>query len=277
MTMENDVIFVTAIYGNEYVFKYGGRQNRIDRYIHSLKYIANTKSTIICYCGPSDYSRLKTEFKDYSNIILVSYELENTPFHTKIRQIMKEDEKTYQEYFWQVRNPEIMYGKFFFLTKVIDEFCPKYVYWIDAGLVDNDCISFKEFDGYDKLFNTSFPSKLLNVSDEKFLTFVHTNPNNIPIQQQYVTKLYKNRYATIGGLFGGRVWIVNQIILEFNRKACRMLSDGLIASEESILSGVINEFESGIKKLEFDSFYHSYHEWFNPKLRTFSELFKLLT
>ena len=272
--MKSKTILVTAVYGNESVLKYGGRLDRLNQYISSLMYLAKTNAPIVCFCGFEDYDNLVNKFSKFKNIVFVRFDLKNIPLHPRIRKVMKDDAETYKGLFWEDKSPEIMYCKFYFLRKVINVLSPCNVYWVNAGLIHSDYIYDLEHGGYDRIFNNKFVTNLNTLGDGKIICFEHTSPSNSPVYQKNTKKPYKHNYDIFGRLFGGPTDKMIKLLNELDNKMKLVLNDGIVCSDESILSEAINEFEEIVKKLQFDSFHHITHdEWNDSDKRALSGLF----
>lgn len=231
-------IFVTAIYGDESVKLYGGRNNRSPRYIDSLKHISRIGNQIVCFCGSDDLKKLEREFQSYSNVQFIVMDLHTVRFHPRIRYVMSKNVEKYSEYFWTQRCPEIMYGKFHFLEIVMNRYPSNNVYWIDAGLAHQDVISEKQYSGYDKIFTKQFSKNLRKFGNEKLICAFHTSPNNPPIHPKYNSKSYPHNGGLVGGLFGGPVSLLSEMCSIFQEKVKTLIDDMEIVSEESIMSGI---------------------------------------
>lgn len=249
-------IFVTAIYGDESVRMYGGRNNRSPRYIESLKHISRIGDQIVCFCGSDDLKKLEREFQSHSNVQFIVMDLHTVRFHPRIRYTMSKNADRYSDYFWTQRCPEIMYGKFHFLEIVIKRYNPNNVYWIDAGLAHHDVISEKQYDGYDKIFTTHFMQKLNAFTNDGILCALHTLPNNPPIHSKYNENNYPYHGGLVAGLFGGNAELVSRMCAVFQTKVRKLLDDMVIVSEESVMSGIWADHSDWFTLFTF-------HTWWN--------------
>lgn len=274
------IAFATCIYDGLHGTKFGGRNNRFERYILSLISIANTGADIICFCAAADYDNISRRLTRHAitNVSVVVLELETMAFHQATMDIKSkglDNLSSGDKFFWEQRCPNIMYGKFVFLEHVVDLGYDN-VYWIDAGLASPDVLCEPDYtkkSNYDSLFNPTFVEWLTNRT-ETLLAFRHTQPNSTRIPLKYIATPCNDTACIIAGLFGGPTALVRLMISAFNTKLGECLNNGELYSEEGIMDAVFCDNREMFEALSFQSWYHRCDgERYNPELSSFSDLF----
>lgn len=275
--------FVTCIYNGLYHTEFGGRNMRDARYRESLINIANTGAKIFCFTSTKNLPILKNDFSRCPNITLIVKDLERLDISPIIQEIKRNNKEKYSDLFWTQRCVEIMWGKFYMIKDILDEY-PEYskVYWIDAGLFHNDVISPKYFldnkpaleNSGLPLFNKFFMKKLDVYSSDKIILAQQTNPHNRPIDEKYNKRPYQTSFGAVGGFFGGDSTKMKIVCDSFIEKIHMLLKDQELCSEEGILSAICADYPEFIKPFIFQSWYHEgWGERHDPKLITFSNMF----
>jgi len=121
---------VTAFYTDIKGFPFYGHEAyaRHERYLHSLRTIANTKNEIVLYCNQEQLELLQNYCNDFqlTNVTLKVSNLRDYPKAERMSNIKAKTDnfKMYHEIDW---------NKFYLLEKEYDE-SYDYIYWIDCGL-----------------------------------------------------------------------------------------------------------------------------------------------
>jgi len=275
------VKFITSIYSNLWGTDLGGRPSRKGHYRWSLlSLLKMTDADFLCYTSSEEIEELKNFFYVNHNISedkleFKVFDLRNTKFSNLINQI-KDVEKTKKS----DRCVEIQYSKFHWWwdeDKTYD-----YYYWIDAGLSHSGLIPNKYLEQTNherryyesSLFNNVFLNNLIKFTGDKFFMIGKENDKNYwsgTVDRKWYDQ-YDRKVHVIGGLFGGKKEIWDEIVTIFENYLEKLLpEDKRLYHEELIMSlmrvnhndmFVLKEFDtwwckdSGPKDLD-DSYYDS--------------------
>lgn len=278
-------VFVTCIYDGLHGTKFGGRNNRLSRYVNSLQCIAKTQIPIFCFTSSNLITKLQKEFAHLKNVTFKVFELTDYIHHKKIQEL--KNKIVSNDQFYTQRCFEIMWGKFYFLDQVQKEIESKNIFWIDAGLSHPDVVSPKYTDAeflkkhiYEnnyKLFTPDFVTKLSEYVGDKVFFIACTQAHSPGIPEKYNNNPYTSKNGVTGGLFGGNYKKMQKIINDFNNKLKKILDDNLLYGEENILTGVYCDNQDISKIFIFDSWYHEgWGDWHNPNQKNYSNFFDLL-
>ena len=172
--------FVTAIYNGLHHTPYGGRLNRDNHYLFSLKCLAGLKYGIHCYTSEKD----KPEIQDYldknniKNVTLEVFELNSMKYHEDILKIKEINRDYYAlDNIWEHRCVQLMWMKMFWLDKEAKKTPNDKIFWIDAGISHNGIFPKKYQSAhlpgteashqYDLIFTPKLAEKLDKLSDGK--------------------------------------------------------------------------------------------------------------
>lgn len=262
---------VSCIYNGLDGTKYGGR-NRKDMYLYSLQSIAEQSNLpIYCFVFNHEFEEISTFFSDNKNVKVLSHDILKEDYSEKILRIKEKHPELYiEDFFWKTRCPEIMWGKTRLIVKVLSmrsDFT--HVFWIDAGLSNSSIFEHKFFDHLNErnleyksknLFTKELFENMVKKSFGKIIMFIHKKANNLPINEKYNRNSYSGVFAdtgcAIGGLYGGSRINLEKFcnISEYYIK--KMLENEELYSEESIYSGIINDYRDIFYQVFFDTFYH---------------------
>lgn len=279
---------VTCMYNGLSGTVYGGRLNRDTMYRESLTTIAKTGRPIFCFVPPRDIPGHRTYFQERStDITFVPLELHDVPHHSLIQQIKSRDPDAYTGLAWQERCVEIMWGKFFMLTQILDSMPhAASVYWVDAGLANANIISTKYIAESD-LANyrlsevaAAFPPKLFRrireFAGNKILALKTPCPHNPAIPAKYNGRPYTIPDGLIAGLLGGRRDRVAELCALFREKVEAILKDHTLFFDESILTGIFADHPELFETFTFDTWFHEGWDRFDPNQVNFSQFFDLM-
>lgn len=281
----SDTVLVTCMFNRTYSTKLGGR-NRENMYKESLPCIAKMNVDIICFTSPEEYEDTCQFFKNngLSNVKVLKYDLLQQDYHADIMRIKDSAPQTYYgELFWQTRCAHIMWGKTRMLQHVISRYQYKQVFWIDAGLSSSSLMWSEYFpkiksDKYyysEGIFTDRFLQSLEKSGETRILALLHNFPNNAPIAAEYNLTPYEDGAAMIGGLFGGPSKHMEWFCAYFEDYVNKVLARNFLISEESIYSGIYNDFKDRFNVMRFDTFYNE--DWegvYNPNHVSFASILK---
>lgn len=209
--------------------------------MHSLMKMNNAH--FVLYTSPEEYNDLKEEFKEYSDLEIISHSLTDSPFQSLIQKY-----KNYEESKASDRCVEIQYLKFHWLYQQAKD-CD-YVYWFDAGLSHVALIPDKwlECRGerwllpdyyYSDIFTNSFINNLANISDDKIFLVIKDNLTNAWSQEplQMFNEQYDYKWHVIGGFFGGKSSLIENFYNMYYDYSIRTADNcGEMWYEENILT-----------------------------------------
>lgn len=259
---------VTAFYTDIKGFPFFGHETlaRHERYLHSLRTIANTKNEIVLYCNQGQLSLLQDHCSKFE-LFNVTIKVSNLSDYPKVER-MKEI-KTNTDNFKMYH--EIDWNKFYLLEKEYDE-SYDYIYWIDCGLshpglfldrynpyvdkVDGLSATWENY-SYIDLFNEDLISKLNLWVNNKLIncsttTFFH----DMKYANLILDKNYNGNSISTGGILGGSVNLLRWYFSEFNKLSELSLSKNSILNHEAIISYMVLENSNKFTTWEFDTWYH---------------------
>jgi hypothetical protein len=245
--------------------------SRHERYLHSLRAIANTKEEIVCYCNETQYDLLFDYCQkfDLTNVEIKISNLNDYPNAQKMKEV-KEKTNSYSFYH------EIDWNKFYLLEKEYSEEYD-YIYWIDVGLSHRGLFLLKynplrdQINGMsDNWPDYSFVGIFKKDLFEKINVWVGSkllNLGNTLLSHRIddLNDVYKTDYLfdhlTVGGIIGGHVSNIKWFIEEFNKKAKICLDSDAILNHELIMSMIQKENNERFKTFAFNTWYHDdYHK-----------------
>lgn len=283
--------FVTAIYtGLEGTRFNGNAQGGIyDRYKQSLRSLAAGGYRIACFTAAAHMEELTEYYKDYPNLTLIPFELENYVLHNAIESIKDKNSKYITDDSWRSRCVEIMWGKVSWLSSFYSEMDEDdSIFWIDAGifhggLISNTMRSANSKDFYD--FDTITQQRnlfddLVKYADGKFLNIRSQQVNH---GSDDYHEIFKKRpeYGICAGIFGGKKKQILEYISAFGIVAVTVLGHDILLKEEELMYFIHQdpEFQHFFKTFEFNNWYHE--DWGAPlydpnKHVSFSDFFKVI-
>jgi hypothetical protein len=258
--------FITAFYSDLYGTEIGGRPSRNNHYILSLlSLLKMTDADFLCYTSDREIESLRDYFYKVKNISpnqlkFEVFDLKNTKFK-KLINLRKDIEFTKKS----DRCIEIQYSKFSWWWNEDGSY--ENYYWIDAGISHCGLIPNKyllDTNTYEKyyessLFNNIFLQNLIDFTDDK--CFFIGKENNRNFWSQTVNQKWYNKYESdihiIGGLFGGKKEIFNEIVLIFEDYVEKILqSDEGLPHEELIMSLMFVNHKELFNRKHFDTWWH---------------------
>lgn len=259
---------VTAFYTDIIGFPFFGHEtfSRHERYLHSLRTIANTNNEIILYCNETQ----KNLLQDYCNefgLSNVEIKISNLKDYPKSSRMMEIKTKTNLFNFYH----EVDWNKLYLLEKEYDE-TYEYIYWIDCGISHPGLFldRFNPFsnmaDGMSKTFeNYSY----LNLFDDKLIeklncwvgeNLINICTTMISHDMKYASEVielqFNSNHNSVGGILGGNVKNLNWYFSEFDRLTDKILSKNSILNHEAILTFMEMQSPEKFKTWEFDTWYH---------------------
>jgi hypothetical protein len=261
------VKFITSIYSDLYGTDFGGRPNRNGHYRWSLlSLLKMTDSDFICYTSEREFDDLYNFFYVANNIsktqlTLVKYDLNNHYFLDLFKQY-----KDFNGARLGDRCIEIQYMKFIWFLS--EDMSYDYYFWIDAGLSHCGLIPNKYLTlegphnkGYyeSELFNNTFLNNLIKNTEDKFTIIGKENDRNYwsgTVNPKHFIK-YDRSYHIIGGLFGGKKELWNNVVNLFIRYVNEVTEyDGRLYHEEDIMTLMFRNHEDMFKMYQFDTWWH---------------------
>lgn len=244
----NKVKFITCIYSELSGTEFGGRSSRGGHYRWSLlSLLKMTDADFICYTSESEFDSLNNFYFEQNNISknqlsIKIFDLRSSSFFDKLISIKQKNIDQYKS--WD-RCLEIQYNKFFWFDEEDKSY--DYYFWIDAGLshcglLPNKWLNHRE--NYESqwyltdVFDNNFLKNLLNFTEDKFFIIAKDNVNNYwsgTLDPKYYIE-YNKDYHVIGGLFGGKKEIFNEVTNCFKKYLNLLLDDEQTPMEENILS-----------------------------------------
>ena len=273
--------FVTAIYSDLFGTDLGGRPRRREHYRYSLRSLLKmTDAEFVCYTSASEIDSLKQFFYEDNHISTEKitfkvYDLRNFEFTNKLNavkdlSVIKSGDRCY----------EIQYSKFIWCKNEID-FDYDFIYWIDAGLSHGGlipdryrcmtfggiipdryrCMSLKsdtEVMYECSVFNNNFLKNLLTFSEGKIFNIAKDNVRHYwaaTVPGSYYKKHCQDLHI-IGGLFGGNTHVMKEYVDLCINYAHKVLGDGYLYCEESIMSLTYYNHQELFKLKFFDQWWH---------------------
>jgi len=261
------VKFITSIYSNLHGTDFGGRPSRGGHYKWSLlSLLKMTESDFICYTSEEEFDDLYNFFHIENNIEkdklkLVKYNLSEHYFLELF--------KKYKDIEGARRGDrciEIQYMKFIWFLS--EDMSYDYYYWIDAGLSHCGLIPNKYLTpggphnrGYyeSSLFNNNFLNNLVVNTEDKFTIIGKENDRNYwsgTVNPKHFFN-HDRSYHIIGGLFGGKKELWNNIVELFKKYVHQVTEeDGRLYHEEDIMTLMFRNHEDMFKIYKFDTWWH---------------------
>ncbi|QDJ96488.1 hypothetical protein Xoosp13_302 [Xanthomonas phage Xoo-sp13] len=279
--------FVTAIYSGLEGTRLNGNTAAIyDRYIQSLKSLADGGYSIVCYTSSRHYDDLVKYFTSTPNLKVVSEELESNYYHADIDKIKGVDPKYTTEAAWRSRCVEIMWGKFIWLWKNVSELDDTdSIFWIDAGLFHGGLITnkfrseaSKNFYDFDMITqHRDLYNDLCNYVGDKVLNIRSKQVNHGSDDFQKVYG-YRPEFGVIGGMFGGKRDQVLSYIAEAFHHMQRVVDNGVLLKEEEIMYHLHQAHPDNFTQFSFNTWYHEdWEQMYRPgEDVSFSDFFKVL-
>lgn len=271
---------VTAFYTNIGGFPFFGHESvaRHERYLHSLRTIANTKNEIIVYCNVEQETLLKDFCEQFglNNITVKISNLRDYPNANRMREI-KEKTNDFQMYH------EIDWNKFYLMEKEFDE-SYDYIYWIDCGLshpglfLDRYNPYVEKVDGlsrtwenysYTLLFDENLIPTLNSwVGDNLLNCSITLHFHNMRYANEILEKTFSGRSLSVGGILGGNVKHLKWFFSEFDKLGQKVLSKDSILNHEAMISYIVQENPEKFTTWEFDTWYHDDYWKKTPNFNT---------
>lgn len=259
---------VTAFYTDIKGFPFYGHEvyARHERYLHSLRTIANTKNEIILYCNQEQLELLQNYCNNFqlTNVNIKVSNLKDYPKAERMANIKAKTDnfKMYHEIDW---------NKFYLLEKEYDE-SYDYIYWIDCGLshpglfLDRYNPHVDKVDGLSKtwenysyvgLFNENLIPKLNSWVDGKLINcsttmFFH----NMKYADEILDKKFTENSISVGGILGGHTSLLKWYFNEFNILSEKTLDKDSILNHEAIISYMVMDNPEKFTTWQFDTWYH---------------------
>jgi hypothetical protein len=259
---------VTAFYTDVKGFPYFAHESfaRHERYLHSLRTIANTGLEIVVYCNETQYNLLVEHCNKFelSNVTIKVSNLKDYPKSEKMVDIKTRinDFLFYHEIDW---------NKFYILSKEYDE-TYDYIYWIDIGLSHPGLFLDKynpyqdKCDGMSRTFecysylnlfqptlfqkiNSYIGDKLLNCSNTMF-------SHNMNVASKVVGIPYQERSISVGGILGGHISKMKWFLSEFDILGDHILNNDHIINHEAMISFIVQDKPDNFKTFVFNTWYH---------------------
>lgn len=276
--IDQTTTYVTCMYNHLHGTIYGGR-NRFDMYVESMRSLSMLGANIVCYTSENELEEITRAFERYevTGITLKTFDLFEQNYHNFIVQMKEDNPKEYiDDFFWQNRNPHIMWGKTRMIMKALESYpSTSNVFWIDAGLSSSSLIRHCYFPNIktgqyyysEGLFSKHFTEGIVTASQNRILSILHTAPHNRPIPEYYNRTSYTlHNCSMVGGLFGGNVDKMKSFCNIFDEYIEKMILRREMFSEESIYSGINNDYKELFENFYFDTFYHE--DWQDVSIGT---------
>lgn len=279
--------FVTAIYSGLEGTRLNGNTAAIyDRYIQSLKSLADGGYTITCYTSSRHNDELVNYFSSTPNLRVVVEELEANYYHEQIELVKDKDAKYTTEDAWRSRCVEIMWGKFIWMWKNISELdATDSIFWIDAGLFHGGLITnkfrsedSKNFYDFDLLTQKrNLFEDLSKYAGDKVLNIKSKQVNHGSDDFQKVYG-YRPEYGVIGGIFGGKRDTVLEYIANAFAHMQIVLDHDVLVKEEEIMYHLNQKHPEKFTDFTFNTWYHEdWEQMYRPgEDVSFSDFFKVI-
>lgn len=259
---------VTAFYTDIIGFPFFGHEifARHERYLHSLRTIANTKNEIVLYCNETQKTLLENYIKEY-NLYNIQIKISNLYDFTHSKRMEKIKSNTDMFNFYH----EVDWNKFYLLEKEYDS-TYDYIYWIDCGLshpglfldrynpyidkADGMSSTYENY-SYLNLFNENLMEKLNNWVGDKLINCCTTLiSHDMRYAESILEKNFIGTNSSVGGILGGNIKHLNWYISKFKELSEMSLSKNSILNHEAILTFIQNEDSGKFQTWEFDTWYH---------------------
>lgn len=281
------VKIITCIYSFLHGSKLGGRSGRDHHYrLSLLSLLKMTDADFLCYTGKDEIESLKKFFYEdnsvsESQLKFSVFNLENCEY-SDILDTLKIDGQN----FVPDRCYEIQYSKFSWFKNEIKDY--DYYYWFDAGLSHTGLIPDKYLNGEgyrcyfeSTLFNNNFLKKLNDFSENKFVVVTKENSRNYwetTVSPEFYDN-YDNSVHVIGGFFGGKVDLWDNIVDKFDHYVRLILPiQRRFFYEEHFMSLMYQNHKELFKPLNFDIWWHedNHKEGTEEFFKTNKSFYKIL-
>jgi hypothetical protein len=294
--------FVTCNYTGLHGTRFGGRLNKDDIFKYSLRAIAECGDPIWSLSSRREqvYMNAYLESQGVNNISNIDFSLIGLPFFPQVDLIKDKKPEYYTSGSWLSRSVEIMWGKFHWLESQLNtcyENDNDYMFWIDASLSSGAIIprkynpfhgneqyyevvrskwdlSFEYSHRHDIIYNKEFSKRLEQYTGDKILLICNVHKSH----SDQLGFDFENKMDLwpIGGLFGGKKKLLKPFIDEFKRVSEKVMSNGYLATEETLMAVILNEHPDWFKLWSFNTWYHD--DWFaygcwNPTMNSFCNFF----
>jgi len=214
---------VTAFYTDIKGFPFYGHEAyaRHERYLHSLRTIANTKNEIVLYCNQEQLELLQNYCNDFqlTNVTL------------KVSNLWIDCGLSHPGLFLDRYNP---------YADKIDGLSKTWENYSYVGLFNESLIP--------KL-NSWVDGKLINCSITLFF-------HNMTYSNEILDKKFVGNSISIGGILGGSVSLLKWYFNEFDILAEKTLSKDSILNHEAMISYMVMENPEKFTTWQFDTWYH---------------------
>ena len=259
------VKIITCIYSDLSSLKMGGRTHRKDHYRFSLLSLMKmSQADFLCYTSEREIDDLKQFFYETHNISkerlkFEVYDLTNSDYADVLNPM-----KGAPSSFVSDRSYEIQYSKFSWFRREDKSY--DYYFWFDAGLSHTGLIPDKYLSGNgyqvyfeSSLFNDKFLENLLNFAEDKFVIVAKENSRNYwegTVDPQFY-EVYDNSVHIIGGFFGGKKELWDQVVDTFDGYVKKILPiQQRFFYEEHFMSLMYQNHKEWFKPLSFDIWWH---------------------
>ncbi len=259
---------VTAFYTDVKGFPYFAHESfaRHERYLHSLRTIANTGLEIIVYCNESQVELVRNHCETFK-LENVTVKVSNLKDYPKSDKMVEIKTNTNKFLFYH----EIDWNKFHLLEKEYDE-SYDYIYWIDIGLshpglfLDKYNPFAEKCDGmsrtfecysYLNLFQPTLFKKLNDYIGDRLLNCSNTMfSHNMSDASKVIEKPYTQRSISVGGILGGHISKLKWFLKEFDLLGNIVLSNESILNHEAMISFIVQDHPDMFKTFVFNTWYH---------------------
>ena len=259
------VKIITCIYSDLSSLNMGGRTHRKDHYRFSLLSLMKmSQADFLCYTSEREIDDLKQFFYETHNISkerlkFEVYDLTNSDYADVLNPM-----KGAPSSFVSDRSYEIQYSKFSWFRREDKSY--DYYFWFDAGLSYTGLIPDKYLSGNgyqvyfeSSLFNDKFLENLLNFAEDKFVIVAKENSRNYwegTVDPQFY-EVYDNSVHIIGGFFGGKKELWDQVVDTFDGYVKKILPiQQRFFYEEHFMSLMYQNHKEWFKPLSFDIWWH---------------------
>jgi len=262
MNGNKNTLIVTCLYSKLYETKLGGRYNRLNHYIESLKTLSNLNVDIILYTSEEEKDIILKEHEIINNekIKIKVYDLYSDINHNFFQKKIKENniKNSFRCY-------EIMHGKIKWMNNHVNDGY-EYIYWVDVGLSHAGLFPIRyrgsesEKDYYKcSLFNPKIIENL-NLIDGK-IVLIGGNQDHHTFERNFCSSFNvelgnNGNYHIIGGLFGGNFKLVNELYKKYENLLNEMFELDILLYEEQILTVLYYKYTDLFYLLEFTTWHH---------------------
>jgi hypothetical protein len=263
----NKTAIVSCFYTNLHGTKFGGRAGIEARYINSFKSLLKIDDADFhVFCDPNQTQFLyeSANLKDYSNVRLIEYDLENFYLQDLFTK--------YKDYGFSIsesnRCQEIQYNKAYWMRAIAEEY-ENYdnIFWIDMGISYSGLIPDKHLifeANKPEYYNSSlFTNKLIQglisyTADKYFLMMIH---NHEPLFYRKILYDFfdheNEKHHAIAGILGGDRKAVIDFFDMFKSISYLVAEhEKQIYDEETILQVLYERNKDFFADLRFETWYH---------------------